>query len=338
MTSRHTSSTYSGRHTTHHETISNANPNPTDVILATASYDNTIRFWEALSGFCYRTIQHPDSQVNRLVISPDRRFLAAAGNPRIRLYDINSANPSPVMTLEGHTSNVTGLAFNMATSWMASSSEDGTIKVWDMRTGSIHCDYDHKSPVNDICAHPNQTEIISGDQNGSMKIWDLVGNTCTHELIPEEDVPIRSLAISSDCTTLVAGNNKGNVYVWRMPRKDDFNDLRPMNKIQAHNRYLTRCALSYDQSTDSFLLATCSADATVKIWNMTDTEVTLRCTLVGHQRWVWDCAFSADSAYLVTASSDQTSRLWDLSTGETIRQYSGHNKAAVCVALNDVTT
>lgn len=31
------------------------------VILATASYDHTIRFWEAKSGRCYRTIQYPDS-------------------------------------------------------------------------------------------------------------------------------------------------------------------------------------------------------------------------------------------------------------------------------------
>lgn len=31
------------------------------VILATASYDKTIKFWEAKSGRCYRTIQYPDS-------------------------------------------------------------------------------------------------------------------------------------------------------------------------------------------------------------------------------------------------------------------------------------
>lgn len=31
------------------------------VILATASYDHTIKFWEAKSGRCYRTIQYPDS-------------------------------------------------------------------------------------------------------------------------------------------------------------------------------------------------------------------------------------------------------------------------------------
>lgn len=28
-----------------------------NVILATAGYDHTIRFWEAPSGTCYRTIQ-----------------------------------------------------------------------------------------------------------------------------------------------------------------------------------------------------------------------------------------------------------------------------------------
>lgn len=31
------------------------------VILATAGYDHTIRFWQAHTGICYRTVQHPDS-------------------------------------------------------------------------------------------------------------------------------------------------------------------------------------------------------------------------------------------------------------------------------------
>ena len=31
------------------------------VILATAGYDHTIRFWQAHSGICHRTVQHPDS-------------------------------------------------------------------------------------------------------------------------------------------------------------------------------------------------------------------------------------------------------------------------------------
>ena len=49
------------------------------VILATAGYDHTIKFWQAHTGKCVRTLQHADSQVNALEISPDGQILAAAG-------------------------------------------------------------------------------------------------------------------------------------------------------------------------------------------------------------------------------------------------------------------
>lgn len=61
----------------------------------------------------------------------------------------------------------------------------------------------------------------------------------------------------------------------------------------------------------------------------------LEAQLGEHQRWVWDCAFSADSAYLVTACSDHYARLWDLAEQRIIRQYQGHHRGLVCVALND---
>jgi G protein beta subunit-like protein len=106
-----------------------------------------------------------------------------------------------------------------------------------------------------------------------------------------------------------------------------------------------RCSLlTIPDFTMSRYLATCSADTTVKIWSIgPDYEFHLDKVLQGHQRWVWDCAFSADSAYLVTgnrpprcvgilvlrplsASSDHTARLWEMASGNTVRQYNGHHK------------
>jgi G protein beta subunit-like protein len=164
------------------------------------------RFWEALSGICSRTIQHPDSQVNRLCISPDKRFLAAAGHHTVKLYDIKSTNPNPLLTFEGHTGNVTGVAFHCEGKWMVTSSEDGTVKIWETRTGTIQRSYNHGSPANDVVIHPNQGEIISCDRAGSVRIWDLAENTCAHELIPEEDVCVSSVTVASDGTLLCAAN------------------------------------------------------------------------------------------------------------------------------------
>ncbi|KAF2398963.1 WD-repeat protein-like protein pop3 [Trichodelitschia bisporula] len=307
------------------------------VILCTAGYDHTIRFWEALSGICSRTIPHPDSQVNRLCISPDKRYLAAAGHHTVKLYDIKSSNAADVLTFEGHTGNITGVAFHCEGKWMVTSSEDGTVKIWDTRGGGIQRNYNHGSAVNDVVIHPNQGELISCDRNGAIRVWDLSENKCSHQLIPEEDVSVASVTVASDGSMLCAGNNAGTVFVWRMVQNRDITSLVPICRFVAHNTYITRVLLSPDVRH----LATCSADHTARIWAVDaglDTDVegfALETTLTGHQRWVWDCAFSADSAYLVTACSDHYARLWELNSQSIIRQYNGHHRGAVCVALND---
>lgn len=75
------------------------------------------------------------------------------------------------------------------------------------RTSQVQRKYHHDAPVNDAVIHPNQGELISCDQAGSVKIWDLGENICTHELVPDEDVAIRTVTIASDGGTLVAGND-----------------------------------------------------------------------------------------------------------------------------------
>ncbi|KAI8078531.1 WD40-repeat-containing domain protein [Thamnidium elegans] len=314
------------------------------VILVTAGYDNTIRFWEALSGICSKTIKHPDSQVNRLCISPDKTILAATGNHSVRLYDIASNNDSPVnkndtcnmfIVFGEHTGNVIATGFHGEGRWMFTASEDGHLKIWDTRSGRnpvLTRNFDNGAPITDAVMHANQGELITCDQNGAVKIWDLTAHSCTHELVPEEGVPMRSVTVASDGSMLIAVNNKGNCYVWKLSNGSDSNEVEPIHQFQAHNNYILRVMLS----PDTKLLATCSADNTAKIWN-TENNFELLLTLHGHQRWVWDCAFSADSAYLVTASSDHVARLWELQNGVTIRQYNGHHKAAVCVALNDLS-
>ena len=88
------------------------------VILATAGYDHKIRFWEAPSGICTRTLRYPDSQVNCLSIHPDKTLLAAAGNPGVRLFDVNGSGHNPVLACEGHGGSVTGLGFQRNGNWM----------------------------------------------------------------------------------------------------------------------------------------------------------------------------------------------------------------------------
>ncbi|KAG0152892.1 hypothetical protein PDIDSM_1099 [Penicillium digitatum] len=132
---------------------------------------------------------------------------------------------------------------------MVTSSEDGTVKVWDTRTGSLQRNYVHRAAVNDVVIHPNQGELISGDHAGM------------------EDTAVLSVSVASDGSLLCAGNKKGNVYLWRMVQTDETTRIIPVCTFQAHKDYLTRVLLSPDVKH----LATCSADHTAKVWNL-DTE------------------------------------------------------------------
>ncbi|CAL5423376.1 unnamed protein product [Camellia sinensis] len=249
------------------------------VILATASYDHTIRFWEAKSGRCYRTIQYPESQVNRLEITPDKRYLAAAGNPHIRLFDVNSNSPQPVMSYDSHTNNVMAVGFQCDGNWMYSGSEDGTVKIWDLRAPGCQREYESRAAVNTVVLHPNQTELISGDQNGNIRVWDLTANSCSCELVPEVDTAVRSLTVMWDGSLVVAANNRGTCYVWRLLQgTQTMTNFEPLHKLQAHDGYILKCLLSPEFCEPNRYLATASADNTVKIWNVSGftLEKTLR--------------------------------------------------------------
>lgn len=319
------------------------------VLLVSGGYDHQICFWEALTGVCSRTIAHPDSQINKLRISHSKEILAAAGNPNIRLYNINrgevpqqkqnkssgASNTNDVLTtLEGHKSNVTSIQFQQDDKWLVSSGEDGTIKVWDIRTPNVQRNYKTNCPINEVVIHPNQGELISCDADGRIKIWDLSYNKCSATIVPEDaDNSLQSLSVANDGSVLIAGNKKGHCYVWDMPNHTDATLLSPLAKFRAHTTFITKLLISQDSKH----LATCSADGSARVWDISDlNNIILKQTLDGHKRWVWDCSFSADSAYLVTASTDHFVRLWDLSSNEIVRQYSGHSKGVTCVALNDI--
>eukprot|EP00039_Didymoeca_costata_P026871 m.16878 g.16878 ORF g.16878 m.16878 type:complete len:309 (+) comp5830_c0_seq2:212-1138(+) len=297
-------------------------------LLVTGGYDNTIRVWNTETGGLQRTLQHQDSQVNCLEITPDRRSIAVAGHGQICFFDTNASSPLPVSSFEGHIGNVSSIKFSDDSATMYSGGYDETVKIWDIRASNDYQrDFNHQCPVTCVELNPRKQELISGDEDGRIVRWDLTANKCTEHLIPELETPIRSIAISPDSELLACVNNKGNCYIWQLQG----DDLLPLKLVEVHSPfYALKCKFTPDSRT----LVTTSADRTAKIWDVS-REFEHAGSLIGHKMWVWDCAFSADSQYCVTACSDTTARIWDLKEKKCVHELKGHQRAVTAVALSD---
>jgi WD40 repeat protein len=70
------------------------------------------------------------------------------------------------------------------------------VQIWDLRAPGCQRDYECTAPVNTVVLHPNQAELISGDQNGNIRVWDLSANACSKELVPDGEIGIKSISIS----------------------------------------------------------------------------------------------------------------------------------------------
>jgi hypothetical protein len=85
------------------------------------------------------------------------------------------------------------------------------------------------------CSHPAHP-APSGDQTGHIRVWDLTANACSCELVPEVGTAVRSLTVALDGSMIVAANNHGTCYVWRMMRGTTLTThFEPLHKLRAHS-------------------------------------------------------------------------------------------------------
>jgi WD40 repeat protein len=147
---------------------------------------------------------------------------------------------------------------------------------------------------------------------------------------------VTSVAVSPDGKQLISGSDDKTIRVW------DIEKPEAVQVLKDHQNYVLSVAFSGDGKR--FLSAgggqwrgqtfATETDQFVRLWNTEEMKVLKK--MPGHEAPIWSVAFAPDGKHALTGSGGYDTaggkftpagfalKLWDLATGETVRDYKGH--------------
>ncbi|QYX30792.1 trypsin-like peptidase domain-containing protein [Sphaerospermopsis torques-reginae] len=234
----------------------------------------------------------------------------------------SSINFTLAKTLPGDFFPVTAIALSPNGEILASGSNNGSIQLWNIATGSkIHTLQGHSDRIESIAFSPDGKTLASGSNDETIKLWHIATGT-ENISFQGSFFSVYSVTFSPNGKILASGSSDGTIKLW---------DVSTTNEILTLSGHTTKVsAVAF--SPDGKILASGSSDNTIKLWNI-DTGTEIR-TLTGHSNRVNSVAFSLKERILASGSDDNTIKLWNIDTGTEIRTLTGHSNRVGSVAFS----
>ncbi|HEY4642452.1 MAG TPA: WD40 repeat domain-containing protein [Thermoanaerobaculia bacterium] len=213
-----------------------------------------------------------------------------------------------------HSGEVHAASFSADGEHLVSGGEDGTIRLWNCRSGKELAAWENRLPryyrsypVYAVAFSPSGRAVISGGNDYAIKVWD--GRSGEIVKAFGQHYNVVSLGSSANGQRLVSGsrdcmNADASVKLW------DVASGAEIRTFDGDYSDINAVALSPDGS----LVAAGSDDAAARIWSAKRWSLR-RTKVLGCRAVVQSVAFSPDGRLLATGDNAWQVRIWNVATG-----------------------
>lgn len=268
-------------------------------IVVSASWDNTVRVWEADTGQCLWNLEgHSDSVRSVSLDASGTRALSASWDKTLRLWDIE--NGTCLRVFEGHGNCVTSAHMSPDGRRALSGSWDQRLRLWDLESGTCVQSFGgHQSHINSVFLSSHGIWALSGSEDKSARLWDLDSGECLRVFEGHTDW-VMSVVLSADNRLALTGAKDWTLRLW------DVASGKCNRIFKGHEAPVTSVCLS----SDGRWALSGSKDRTVRLWELEGGS----CVHVfkGHAGGVSSVFLSRDCRWMLSGSEDWCLRLWEL--------------------------
>ena len=351
----------------HTDRVQSAACSPDGTRIVTASFDQTVRQWDAATGKPIGApIDHGD-WVWSAAYSPDGARIVSTS--RGCAWQWNAATGKLIGGITGHEERVVSAAYSPDGTRIVTASNDRTARQWNAATGKLIGEpLRHEASVCRAAYSPDGRRVVTASEDKTARQWDTFTGKPIGEPFRHEDV-VRSAVYSPDGSRVLTASDDRTVRQWDAatgqligePFRHEYAvntaayspdgqrivtggggslfeepvgyvqewDAATGKMIGGRMRH-ERGVTMASYSPDGLHIITACDDNTTRLYGLATARPTGE--PFRHLDSVWSACYSPDGTRIVTASRDKTARQWNSVTGEPVGEPLRHDEGVQSAA------
>lgn len=295
-----------------------------DNILATGSYDATIKIWDLDTCQELRTLRGHTMGIRCLQFD-DNKLISGSLDKTLKVW--NWRTGECIATYHGHSEGVIALHFD--SNILVSGSVDNTARVWNFQDRSVFTLRGHSDWVNSVKIDSASRTIFTASDDCTVKLWDLDTKKCLHTFEGHVGQVQQVLPLPPEFEVEDADGQESD------PGSPDSHVTSESDRVGlpalSHIDHFGVFASEPDRPPPPRYMLTSALDSTIRLWDV-HTGRAIR-KFFGHVEGVW--AVAADTLRIVSGAEDSMVKVWDPRTGKCERTFTGHAGPVTCIGLSD---